>query len=131
METIARNSLAVLIETRGNPTNWTDYELDETNIYSLGIADDSLVLNENKIISLSSADYSTAKTILGILGPNYEFTLAIDAWNGSSYANNYTVGLSPNASASEIVKVERFALLNNVWTKATMRLWKSCEDVTC
>ncbi len=131
MEIIARNVLSVLIETKGTPTNWTDYTFNQTNIQSLGLADEFLILNQTKINSLLSADYSTAKTILGILGSNYEFILNMDIWNNSVYVANYTIGLSPNATASEIVKVERFVLLDSLWTKATIKLWKSCEDITC
>ncbi|MBW2984327.1 hypothetical protein KY361_04385 [Candidatus Woesearchaeota archaeon] len=131
MEIIARNALSVLIETKGNPNNWTSYAFNESNIKSLGLADEFLEVDSTKISSLSSADYSTAKTILGILGPNYEFGLDIDIWNGTDYTANYTIGLPPNATASEVVKAERFVLLDNSWTKATMKLWKSCEDATC
>jgi len=131
MEIIARNALSVLIETTGKPSNWTDYTFNPTNIYSLGIADEFLVLSQTKINSLSLADYSTTKTILGILGPNYEFRLNIDVWNGTAYASNYTIGLLPDSTASEVVNIERFALLDNIWAKANIKLWKSCEDITC
>ncbi|MBW2965949.1 hypothetical protein KY342_02480 [Candidatus Woesearchaeota archaeon] len=131
MEIIARNALSVLIETKGNPKNWTSYTFNQINIHSIGLAEEFLILNQTKINSLSSADYSTAKTILGILGSNYEFRLNIDTWNGTSYMPNYTIGTAPNATASEVVNIERFALLDNLWAKTTMKLWKSCEDATC
>ena len=131
MEIIARNALAVLIETKGNPKNWTSYTFNQTNILSLGLSDSFLALDQTKISSLSSANYSTVKTILGILGSNYEFRLNIDTWNGTTYISNYTIGLSPNATASEVVKVQRFVLLNNNWAKAALKLWKSCEAITC
>lgn len=131
LEIIARNSLAVLIETKGDPKNWTAYTFSQTNILSLGLADEFLVLNQTKISSLSSANYSAAKTILGILGLNYEFSLNVDTWNGTSYTPNYTIGTAPNATASEVVNIERFVLLNNKWTKAAIKIWKSCEDITC
>ena len=131
METIARNALSVLIETRGLPTNWTNYTFNSTNIHSLGIADEFLLLNQTKINSLSLANYSEAKTILGVLGPDYELRLDINTWNGTDYMPTYTIGIAPNATASEVVKVERFTLLNNSWAKTTLKLWKSCEDATC
>jgi len=131
MELITRNALAVLIETKGNPSNWTAHDFTTSDIQSLSLADEFLLLNQTKVSSLSEANYSTTKTLLGVLGPDYEFRLDINTWNGTAYAANYTIGLEPNASASEIVKVERFALLGNTWTKATIRLWKSCEDITC
>ena len=52
MEIIARNALSVLIETKGSPKNWTAYEFNQTNINSLGLADEFLVLNQTKINSL-------------------------------------------------------------------------------
>lgn len=131
METIARNALSVLVGTRGDPRNWTDYEFNQTNIRSLGLTDEFLILNQTKIDSLSSADYSTAKNILGIIGPGYEFSLDISVWDGTDYASDSTIGQSPNATASEIVKAERFTLLDSTWAKATIRLWRSCEGMTC
>lgn len=131
MEMIARNSMSSLVETKGNPVNWNDYEFNSTNIYSLGIADEFLVLNESKITSLQSSNYDIAKMILGILGPDYEFIINIDTWNGSAYLDDYEIGIPPNSTASDIVVVERVVLLNNTWAKTRMKLWKSCEDVTC
>ena len=131
MEIIARNSLSVLVETRGNPSNWSSYVFNESNINSLGLADGFLVLNQTKISSLVLGNYQAAKRILGILGPNYEFRLNLAVWNGNAYADTYSIGLIPNSSASEVVRVERFALLNGTWAKVTMKLWKSCEGVLC
>jgi hypothetical protein len=131
METIARNALSVLAETKGNPTNWTGYAFNTTSIKSLGIAEEFLVLDSEKISSLSSENYSAAKTILGILGPNYEFGITIKVWNGSSYAADYTIGSYPNATAYEIIHLERHVLFNSTWAKASIDLWKSCRHVTC
>jgi hypothetical protein len=131
METIARNALSVLIETKGSPSNWTDYTFNTANVKSLGIADEFLVLDSAKINSLSSGDYSTAKTILDILGSGYEFQLKITVWNGNTYISNTSIGSAPDSSASEIVHIERFALLNNIWAKTAINVWKSCGDITC
>jgi hypothetical protein len=131
MEMIARNAISVLIETEGQPSNWTAQPFSQTDMQSLGLADSFLELDPEKISALSSANYSVAKTLLGIIGPDYEFCLDIGVWNGTSYATGYVIGLLPNVTASEVVREERFSLINNTWAKATIRLWKSCEDITC
>ena len=41
LEIISKNALSVLVETPGNPANWTnlsDSDFNRTNIYSLGLA---------------------------------------------------------------------------------------------
>ena len=131
MEVLARNALSMLVETGGKPENWTAYEFNESNIQSLGLADEYLQLNSTKISSLSGADYPAAKTMLGIQGPNYGFEIEIGKWNGSEYSANSTIGQSASDVISEVVKVERYVLLDDSWAKATMSLWKSCEEITC
>jgi hypothetical protein len=131
MEMIARNALSVLIETEGQPSDWTAQPFNQADIQSLGLADSFLELDPMKISALYSANYTMAKTLLGIIGLDYEFGLDIRLWNGTSYSTGYMVGLLPNVTASEVVREERFSLVNNTWAKATILLWKSCEDITC
>ncbi len=131
MGRIARNALSALAETKGNPANWTEYDLDGSTITSLGLASEFLVIDTQKINSLSLADYADAKKMLGVLGPGYEFTLKLYSWNGSEYLSEYSAGIEPDAASYEVVKTERAVLLNDSWARATLKLWKSCEDITC
>lgn len=151
LEMISKNALAVLVETPGSPSNWTELseaDFNETNIYSLGLArsysqnnldvarkgksaglsiDNYLVLDENKIqrlIALYPQKYTTYKKVLGILGPNYEFQLIIKVWNGTDYSTQYEIGSSPSQNVMDIVRADRFVLLNGEWTDVVLRLWK-------
>lgn len=158
LEFISKNVLTVLVETPGNPSNWTDTseaDFNENNIYSLGLAksysqnnldiarkgksagltiNNYLVLDENKIQRLDVLNpqkYSTIKRILGILGPDYEFQLIIKVWNGTSYNTEYETGSTPGSSVTDIVRTDRFALLNGNWANVVLKIWKECESVTC
>ena len=131
LEIMARSALSALVETEGSPSDWAAQPFTAADIQSLGLADEFLVLNQTKISNLSSANYTIAKTLLGIPGPGYEFRLDIDTWNGTAYAANHTIGLVPNTSATEVVNVERFTLLDDKWAIVEIKIWKSCEDITC
>jgi hypothetical protein len=158
LELISRISLASLVETPGNPSNWEEIDesgFNEENIYCLGLArsyspsnqairrigksagltiNNYLVLDESKIqrlIELSPQKYSTYKRILGILGPNYEFQLMVKAWNGTSYNTQYEVGATPGSGVRNIVRADRFALLNGTWADVMIKVWKECDGITC
>ena len=158
LEIISKNALACLVETPGYPANWTNIsesDFNETNILSLGLArsfsingvdldekrksaglsiNNYLVLDKNKItklVELNSQKYSTYKRILGILGPDYEFQLTIKVWDGSSYNTNHEIGLAPTYTASNILRADRFALLNGNWTNVVLNVWQECSGVTC
>lgn len=105
IEVVARNALAGLVSTSGNKT-------------SLGLASEYLELDYDEY------NYSTTKKLLGVQG--YEYRLDFKTWNGTNYALNYSIGIVPNASASEVVQVERYVLLDNIRTQIRFRLWKSC-----
>lgn len=91
----------------------------------------SWVIDPAKLESLTTINSSTTKKILGILGPNYDYFLQIKVWNGTTYTENTTLGTVPESTATEVVMVDRFALLNNNWAQLTMTLWKGCEGVVC
>lgn len=158
LELISKNALAVLVETPGDPSNWTnvsEFDFNETNINSLGLVrsysqndldiirkgksagltiDNYLVLDENKIQRLDALypqKYGIYKKTLGILGPNYEFQLMIKVWNGTGYDTQYEVGPNPGPNVLDIVRADRFALLNGEWANVVLKVWKECGGAIC
>lgn len=148
---LARNTLNALVETTGNPSNWSfiaENEFNESNILSLGLLKSSslnnynqrekarsgalgcnnlAILDKNKIETLSNYNntkYETQKKILGLLGPNYNFELQIKKWNGTAFGINYTIGISPTNESRNIVRLDRFALLDDEYTDVTIKVWE-------
>lgn len=143
---ISQNVLSVLVETEGNPANWSSFSVDdfnESNIFSIGLtkslaAGDTTIKNSaralshngfsnleiSKAITLNNFDsqkYVTYKKILGI-NP-YDFQLMIGIWNGASYSTSYVIGLEP-ANAENIIHADRFVLLNGTWSKVSLKVWQ-------
>ena len=150
LELLSHRAFSLLLNSPGNPENWTTLQaadFNASNLLSLGIAkscssnnldqiekakscgitaDSSLQLDSSKISYLDTNDaslYSAYKTILGISGPNYEFLLQIRPFNGTGYSAAYTIGSAP-LNATNVVNMERFALLNNQWTLVNMQVWR-------
>lgn len=122
MQLVSMNVLSALIETKGNPVNWTEYDYNETNVLSLGIASNRWILDENRIESMQDGNYDSTKKILGIA--NYDFELLIDSYDGSSYAEKYSIGISPS-DAENIIVNERFALFNNSWSRLRLKVYEN------
>jgi hypothetical protein len=158
MELIARNVLSILIEKEGKPSNWSAMspsEFNSTNVDSIGLATGNSIngydtmwnsnpgggnkngswqLDINKVsmfASMNDTKYNhTYKKLLGIIGVGYEFEINISIWNGSGYQLNYTIGVSPK-NASNIINIQRFAMINRSWSRFDLRLWEKCEGMTC
>ena len=149
---------AILVETPGEPSNWTDYSSDEfnsSNIKSLGLAtssssnnlnitekgksvgtvnDNCLVLDSNKInylTTLNASHYETYKELLGVIGPGYEFQLIVKMWNGTDYQQQYQIGETPQYNAPYITRTDRFALMDDTWTHLIFQVWKRCLQEPC
>lgn len=143
---VANNVLSVLVETEGNPANWSSFSVDdfnESNILSIGLAkslatDDTTIKNSARALSYNgvcnldiskitildnfdSQKYSTYKKILGI-NP-YDFELSINMWNGANYSTSNIMGLYPDNSEN-IIHADRFALLNGTWSKISLKVWQ-------
>jgi len=158
LELISMNALAVLVETPGDPANWTgiqDDDFNQTNVLSLGLArsysasnvdvarkgksaglsiNNYLVMDIAKIQRLYDSNaqkYEMYKKILGILGPAYEFQLLINRWDGNNYVTEYEIGAAPNSTAANIVRADRYALLDNNRVNVVFKVWQQCSDVTC
>jgi hypothetical protein len=158
LEVISKAALAALVETPGSPSNWTNFSessfntsnvlfLGITKSYSIsnkdvkgkgksaGLSNSSyLVLDTAKVVRLTQLNmtkYETMKTLLGILGPNYQFELIISIWNESQYKPSYLIGKNPGNVKANIIKSERLALIDGIWAKVTLKIWRECEDAVC
>ena len=131
LEISALHALSSLIETTGNPANWSSLSLNnfnETNVKSLGlIRNDSLSLSHKglweidskKLNFLNSSTINTSRKILGLHG--YKFNLTLKKYNGSTFNYNYSV--SDNfLDKSEIVRYSRFALFENTKAEIILKL---------
>ncbi|MBI2661775.1 hypothetical protein HYX09_05940 [Candidatus Woesearchaeota archaeon] len=121
MELAASGVLSSLLETQGNPSNWSSLpisQFNESNIDSLGLAKNSTLglsheglweIDWKKLRYLNSSSYNKTKVMLGLQG--YEFNLTVNKFNGSSFALNYSV--SGEIQSANVVKRTRYALLDN------------------
>lgn len=115
-----------LISTDGLPTNWNLVsDFNTSSVYALGLANSPNVLSEDKInflISINDTDYEDVKTILGVLGPGYEFGFDYYKHNGTDYELNETFG-NHNTSASKVLVSQRNFVLDDLTTLAYMRFY--------
>ena len=136
LERVARDAMAVLIGSVGDPPNWNDLTFDADTIYSIGIGKNrAWLIDENKATRLSEdpSYYNTTKRILGIRGPNYEMFLNISKYNGTGMQDISIVGIKPNSSAKNVVRINRFAISDddNSWVTISMLIWQHCSGVDC
>jgi len=142
LEITSRGSLAVLIETPGNPSDWETLP-NSTGITSLGLAGGTMdisglsawpygYLDSQKIASLQNLFATEPVKTTALLGlPGDQFLLRIRQWNGSDYQLTSSIGNEPSTSAAFIVQQDRYALLNTNITQVQMVVWKECEGVMC
>jgi len=158
LEIISKNALDMLVQSPGVPSNWSDFsaaDFNETSVLAIGLAESSssnaldltyneqsagltpgnyLVLDESKVQqldSLSQYRYDYFQRILGIYGSNYEFQLDVSPWDGSNYSQKYFVGRNMTDSSQNVVRNDRFALMNNTRSRITLFVWQDCGGVKC
>ncbi len=148
INSIARNAMASLIETSGNPSNWTQFpasSFNETNVKSLGLGKapkttaevnkersfglgfaNAWQLDYNKVKKLAEFNqtrYDSIKKMLGITGPNYEYYLKVQKWNGTAYSLNTTIGSAPFSNASHSASIKRLAAMDGNWSLIELIVW--------
>lgn len=116
-----------LMSTAGEPANWDLlFDFNTSSIKALGLFVKPGVLSENKLeyfLTLNGSNYTSAKTILGILGPGYEFGFDLYYYNGTSYNLNNTFG-GANLSATKVLISQRnFILDNSTKTQGYVRFY--------
>lgn len=139
LELIARNILSILTQTEGNPTNWV------TNPNSIGLVISPSINNNNatfksrpsaitnygtnifslnKLNSFQSLSYEDSKNYIGLVNEDEHYLLSIKQWNNTDYNLIYTKGILPNSSTSNVINLNRYALLNNEWIELNLKVWK-------
>jgi hypothetical protein len=139
IELISRNSVAVLVNTVGDPPNWHDIAFTDENIYSIGISKNRpWLFDEDKVRrldELNTTDYELIKRILGVRGAGYEFFLNISKYNltDDSFVELGIIGKSPNGSAAHVVNVERIGMsdYDDSWVRFNMKVWSECIGAEC
>lgn len=150
LETISIRSFSSLILTPGYPFNWTEiYDTDPDRVRSIGLSGNlsfsGASLNYHslpsdlgsgvfeideskyeKFESISQSNYSHTKTLLGVLGPNYNYFFEILRWNGISYDYVTSSGRNYSRNASEVVVTEAFVVYNDSTSKVRYSIWKEC-----
>ena len=153
---IAKKTISALTDYPGRPANWTEYDASDfnsANIQVLGLAKNPsingfsgstgpiglydsgyLIIDERKLSKLESMNtekYPEYKKMLGVLGPNYEFSLRVDKWNGINYSTINTIGLAPDGNAGIIIRQDRFTLVNDSWADVIIEIWQKCTGAKC
>lgn len=138
LEMLARNAASLLVQTTGDPSYWNNLsDFNTTAIKSLGLGKNRpWYLDESKVEKLhdmNNTNYTTMRTMLGIRGPGYQFHLNISKFDGAAFGELALIGKWPNATAENVVKIERVALSGDdlSWMKIIITVWKTCVGATC
>lgn len=131
LELASMNILSALMETQGNPSNWSSLQLqnfNSSNVFSIGFAknythgldfDGSWIIDGGKIHYINSSTYNAAKNILGLEG--YEFNLTLRTYNGTGFVFNYSVS-GEFGNASNIVKHTRYAMIDGKKAEISLKV---------
>ena len=151
MEILAKNSITILLETSGAPSDWylkdeewfNDDEGDEDddddedegnglnipdNLESIGLSVSyPSVLHKDKVVKLnelSDTHYVMLRNVLGLR--KYQFHIGFYIYDGDTYPNtpNYQAGNSSVGLAERVVVVTRYATINSNWTRVNYKVWK-------
>ena len=132
MAVMAGYAASGLVETTGSPADWenlSDSNFNETNVLSLGLVDEdggAWELDFAKLARLGSlypSKYETLKKLLGLRGADYEFQLVISPENLAPVS----IGIVPELNSSNIIVVERDALVNGGYANVTLLFWERCR----
>lgn len=118
----ARTAVEQLIESPGYPSHWEQISyLTETNLRSLGLAEERNVINHAKLsrfLSLQDAqNYTFIKGVLGI--KKYDAYLEIEDLDGNTLDSYHT----PPPSDEPVSTVSRLALYNESIVVVKMYVW--------
>lgn len=138
MQLVTKSVLSNLIETEGYPSYWNNITVNESNVGWIGLAkgynstrsnratgmhhDGAWILDYDKVYALynESQNYTILKKVIGV--PNYDYELKIYVWDGFEYFLRYESGRVAH-NATNVVNLERFALLNDEWAIVKLTVW--------
>ena len=107
-----------LIRTKGDPSNWT-----AENVNSIGLVIEDRVLSQSKLLNFTEMEYNKIRQIFGI---SSEFYFRVTDLNDSTISINdkeIEQGRAP-INATDILSVERLALLNQTPVRVYLMLWR-------
>lgn len=132
MAVMASYAASGLVETAGSPFSWdslSDADFNETNVLSLGLAEDeggAWQLDYGKVVRLGElypAKYETMKKLIGLRGADYEFQIVVS----SEGLPAVSAGLAPELNSSNVIVIERDALINSSYANVTLLFWERCR----
>ncbi|MFH1788126.1 MAG: hypothetical protein ABH834_01945 [Candidatus Altiarchaeota archaeon] len=123
-----------LVRTRGVPADWS-----ASNVLSVGLAEESRILSEDKISEFTDlmsdarydslcndvalSNYACSRHLLGLSG--FDFAYELNYLNDSPvtvYGKTAETGKQP-VNQTRLITVERTALLDNETVRATLTVW--------
>jgi hypothetical protein len=130
IEFVSRNAMNVLLESEGDPHNWSkfsDSDVTTSHIKVLGLSSKSSgILDLDKVQTLerlNATDYADYKVMLGL--QQYDFFLTFDYWINDAFVNEFTIGSPVPSDVSRSSAHVRYALLNGTRTKMELTVWSS------
>ena len=135
MDKLATDSVEKLIRTSGFPEDWVEKPVD--NISSLGLADESRILDQGKILRFIElmdpnrfdecgggiSNYNCSRHLLGMGRYEFYFTMTDEDGNILTLeGQNCSTGSSP-ADADYLVTMKRSAMLNDEIVEVSFTTW--------
>ncbi|HIE34409.1 MAG TPA: hypothetical protein EYP86_04660 [Candidatus Altiarchaeales archaeon] len=141
MENLGINAVEKLIRTSGVPSNWSDATSPD-DILSLGLVNESRILNEKKVLKFIElmnttvdtlcpsdipsprSNYNCSRYLLSI--GKYEFYFELMDINGTTLNLNGTRCTTGNYPSNDDYKItlRRTAILNNEIVRIRFTIWK-------
>jgi hypothetical protein len=135
----------------GNPTNWTN-STNISSIFSIGVKK-SVSLNGHEQVYLgrpaaleqSMTEWDLAKVLkfeeLNLTHYNdYKKFLAIDRgeiyveifqWTNNEYVSLVKVGNQVPSTAKNVIRLDRYGIINDTWGHAVFHVWTNCGGARC
>lgn len=121
MDTLATDITEQMLRTPGSPIDW-----NETNVYSIGLADEDRVLNESKLLAFVGMYNTTVRyrdnQFFMNLGP-YDFFINFTYLNGTQLVVNETTIATGLAPEGDRITFYRSASLNNETLRIYFTAW--------
>lgn len=131
LEASSRNAINLLLLSGGVPSNWTEINsssFNQSSVQSIGLINsDQLILDSSKIdkfLQINTTNYNALKNIMGI-PEKYEFEIKFYRWNETDYVLYAYAGSALLDNATDVVNINRYAVLNNTWMRISFRGWEA------
>ncbi|VVB52117.1 Uncharacterised protein [uncultured archaeon] len=126
IEDAAVETAETLVRTPGNPSDW-----NASTVTSIGLADESRILNSNKIMAMaallnnSNGNYEANRYLLGV--GQYDMYVNLTYLNGSTLLINgaQAVAGSPPVNSTYQLTIVRTAIVNDTVVRIIVTAWQT------